>query len=123
MKKISVFFVLLSALLGGCYYDNFEELYPNAGEETTCDTLAPITYTKHVAPTMSAYCVTCHATGAASGGIVLDNYTDVVNVAASGKLVASIRHEPGHPAMPPNGQLDECSIREIELWIQNNYAQ
>lgn len=122
MKKISVLFLVLSAVLGGCYYDNYMELYPAGTAPTSCDTVSPVTYTNQVAAVMNGYCISCHSGSIPNGGIKLDTYDGTKSAAASGKMVPALRGT-GPKPMPPNTRLDECSIREVELWIQNGYAQ
>ena len=56
MKTAPKFLPLLLALLiGSCYYDVEEELYPSL----ECDT-ADITYTADVLPIIEGNCFSCH---------------------------------------------------------------
>ncbi len=123
MKKIVAIFLLFSAVLSGCYYDNYKELYPSASLANGCDTVSAVTYNKQVASVMNGYCVGCHSSSISNGNVALDSYSGTMSAAASGQLMGSLLAQSGNPQMPPNAPLDACSIREVQLWIQNNYAQ
>ena len=94
-----------------------------------CDTLQEISFSNQVFPVVQNYCLSCHNTSIANGGVMLNNYSNVKTTAEMTRnntslLVGVIRNQDGFKAMPPGYQLDECSIRIIELWIgqglQNN---
>jgi cytochrome c553 len=110
-----IFVALLSlALLYSCTYNKEDLLYNNA-----CDT-SNVKYSVQIVNTLNANCTGCHAGTTASGGIMLDNYTNVKAVAISGKLLGAITHSPGYRAMPDLApQLSECRIAEIRTWIRN----
>jgi Cytochrome C oxidase, cbb3-type, subunit III len=113
MKPIPVTLLFL-ALLSSCTYNKEELLYNN-----TCDT-SNVKYSVHVVNTLASNCVSCHTGASASGGVMLDNYTNVRAVAMSGKLLGAITHSPGYRAMPDFApKLPECRIAEIRTWIRN----
>ncbi len=85
-----------------------------------CDTINPVTYSGVIWPTVQTYCTGCHSGTAPSGGIRLENYSDVSAVAASGVLMNAL-HGNGVPKMPPAGNLSTCKIRQFEIWIGNGY--
>lgn len=120
MKKISSWMILifLSAAFYSCRYDNEEELYGDA----ICDT-SNVTYTNNVKPVLTANCYSCHSTSNAptfGSGIKLENYDDLMVQVNNGKLVGTITHSPGYPAMPQGrAKLDDCSIEKILTWINN----
>lgn len=62
-------------------------------------------------------CVGCHITGFASGGINLDNYTDLKKYGISGSLYGSITSMNGYKKMPTDRQLSTCDISIIKKWI------
>ncbi len=103
----------LTLSLGGCYYDNEEDLYLGS---SSCDT-TNVTYTLSVAPVFAGYCNSCHATGSASGSIATDNYESVVaNIA---RIKGAINHENGYSQMPQNGgKLSTCDLSKIDIWIR-----
>jgi len=114
-RKLALFAALLGlAMLSGCYYDNEEDLYP---QNSTCDT-TNVTYSTTVFPLISSRCTGCHTGIGAGGNVPLDGYDNIVAAAKNGSLMGSIRHESGWSPMPKNtGQLDDCSIRKLEIWI------
>ncbi len=91
--------------------------------EHSCDTLSTISYSDQVSPIIENNCLSCHNSTSASGGVLLNNYENVRTTAeteynGTSLLVGTIRNLDGFPAMPPNSQLNLCSIRIIELWIE-----
>src|SRR5690348_11891037 len=99
MKKIiSYSIVSLSIiLLGGCYYDVAEELYPSS--EIFCDT-TNVTYSGKVLPLIQNNCYTCHSGASPSGNVSLDSYSNLKVYADNGKLIGTISHAAGYSAMP-----------------------
>ena len=110
-----IFVSLLSlALFSSCTYNKEELLYNNA-----CDT-SNVKYSVQIVNTLAANCTSCHSGAGASGGIILDDYTNVRAMAISGKLLGAITHSPGYRAMPDLApKLPECRIAEIRTWIRN----
>jgi hypothetical protein len=109
--------ILIALIFSGCYYDNFEAIHPGAGLINNCDTTSPVTFSKQVTTVFSNYCVSCHSSSVASGGVSLDTYAGAIN--AESRLDGALHGTSGNIAMPPGTQIDECSIREIEMWINN----
>ncbi len=96
--------------------------------DAACDTLNDISYTTIISPLIHHYCGGCHSSTSASGGVVLDNYPSLSGIALTTEnnqslLVGVVRKLPGYRAMPPSGELSECNIRKIELWIQQGTQQ
>ena len=115
MKKV-IFLVACIGILSvpGCYYDKTDALFPYP---TPCDSTGVISYTDQVTPILSGYCLSCHSSSNAAGGIKLDTYTSVFNLAQSGKLLGALHRQAGFKAMPPSGSLNDCMIRTIEKWV------
>lgn len=94
-------------------------------KNTQCDTTTSqcetqnMSYARDIQPILSMHCVGCHSSSAPSGGVILDNYNSVRQVASSGRLVGAITHQPGYKPMPQNGKLDSCSIQKIISWVNN----
>jgi len=91
--------------------------------DATCDTVNPIEFSAQVKPIIDGYCVGCHNASSSNGGVNLNGYAQVKKYAETLRngtplLVGTIRHRSGFKAMPPSSALDECSIRKIELWIE-----
>ncbi len=113
LKAILASAFALTLSLGGCYYDNEEDLYLGSN---SCDT-SNVTYTLSVAPVMAGYCNSCHATGSASGNIVTDNYASVV--ADIARIRGAVNHVSGFSPMPQNGgKLSDCDLSKIDIWIR-----
>lgn len=120
MKKISIrkysliIALFLIGFLQSCYYDNIEELYPEA---PACDT-TNVTYSGDVWPLINDNCTNCHSGGAPSANVSLTNYDEISAAAQNGSLLGTIRHEDGWSPMPKNGgKLPDCDIEKIETWV------
>ncbi len=87
-------------------------------EQTACDT-SSVTWSGSVQPLISNYCLNCHNSASAGGGITLTSYSDVSNVANSGKLTGALRGKPGYVKMPQGFDLTECQIRTVEIWVSD----
>ena len=86
----------------------------NAGE---CDT-SNVSYSQDLKPIFNNFCVGCHNSANASGGISLDAYTGVRTVAENGRLIGSITWAAAYQNMPQGGaKLDDCKISLIQAWI------
>ncbi|MBN8678671.1 MAG: hypothetical protein J0M29_10630 [Chitinophagales bacterium] len=107
----------------GCYFDNVQELHPELLLENSCDTTVVMSYQTDIKPILSGSCGannSCHNTGGAGGGVVLEQYAGVKAAAANGKLLSSITWD-GNASFMPKGsptQLSDCSIAKINKWIQ-----
>jgi len=113
LLKITIVCSSLSIMASGCYYDKFEELHP--GLNTGCDS-AIAGWNVQVSKIITTYCFACHNGATASGGILLDNYSNVKAQATSGMLMNALNGT-GVPSMPPNTHLDDCKIGSIKHWI------
>jgi mono/diheme cytochrome c family protein len=88
-------------------------------DDEECDT-TNITYTNTVEPIIAMHCLGCHNDANPLGGLSLQGYDKVATIANDGRLMGTISHEPGYPAMPKNGmKLSDCKILQIETWIDN----
>ena len=84
-----------------------------------CDTVGMM-YSTDIKPILQANCYSCHANGNAEGGILLDAYESVKDVAEDGKLIGVTTHATGYPPMPQGGaKLSDCDINKIKDWINN----
>ncbi|MCA8831575.1 hypothetical protein [Hymenobacter pini] len=114
---------LLLALCGllytsACTYDNVEDLLGNAPPAPTCDSTA-VTFAGTVAPLLQQRCVSCHNNTLRSGNVSLESYAQVQQVAADGRLLGVVQHQPGYPAMPQNQpQLARCDIARLRQWVR-----
>jgi len=105
--------VVSTLTLGGCYYDNEEDLYLGS---SSCDT-SNVTYALSVAPVFTGYCNSCHSGASPSGNVVTDNYASVkTNIT---RIRGSINHQSGFSAMPKGGgKLTSCDLSKIDIWIR-----
>ncbi len=110
-----VTFVTFLLVLGSCYYDNEEALYPQLS--TGCDT-ANVTFSNTITTILSNNCYSCHsnATAAVAGNnIRLENYADVkANLSA---VIGSVNHSASFSPMPKNGgKLNSCTLSQLDKW-------
>jgi hypothetical protein len=94
--------------------------------DSNCDTLSAITYNNQVKQILDNNCtLNCHKVPPGEGGILLNSFANVVAASEvmrnnASVLIGALRHRPNYKPMPsPDYQLSECSIRTIELWIEN----
>lgn len=87
-----------------------------------CDTTT-VTFSAQIWPMMESYCTGCHSASAPGGGIVIGDYSDMVALADNGSLMGSIRWETGYAKMPTNQQLSECSISQLQKWIDEGFPE
>lgn len=124
IKKLAIPAVALLFVLGSCYNDNKQDLYPSFGP---CDT-TNITYNNYVKTVMDQSCAVapCHDAASHQGTYTLDNYVQVKAAAQNtvkgpeGLLLGSIRHSAGYFSMPDGRpKLDDCTIAKISAWIHS----
>jgi len=102
-------------LLSGCYYDNYEELYPELSQD--CDT-SNVTFAGAVAPVIQANCERCHNGSDPNGGVLLTTYEDIKAVADNGLLVQVTTSTNPDVQMPPGNPLPACDIQKITAWVE-----
>ena len=115
IRNLVAALTLATLVIPGCYYDNFQSINPAAGLINLCDTTSPITYAKQVTNVFNGYCNSCHSSSVQNGSVSLDSYSGVMT--SQSRIIGALRHQAGFKPMPPNTQIDECSIREIEMWM------
>ncbi len=120
MKKYILISILATSwLIGSCYYDVEEELYPTLG----CNT-ANVTYGGVVEPLLKSKCYKCHDAANNNGNITLEGYNNLKKYVDSGQLLGAIKHSLGYSQMPKNeGQLVDCNIQKIEVWVNDGALQ
>lgn len=94
----------------GCYYDNEEYLYADAGIGNT-----KITYDQHIQSIMNSKCATagCHVAG--TGVVALTTYEEVSAIAINGKMRTRVLVDQN---MPPTGPLPTAERAMIQKWIE-----
>ena len=128
MKKIIMVAGIL-LILGSCYNDKYDKLYPAPVTPVTCDTTT-ITYSHDIQPIIVANCYNpsagnCHSASGSSGFNYETSITVLHNNALDGSLLTDINWNPtrAHNKMPLNGnQLSACDINKITRWV-NQGAQ
>jgi len=87
----------------------------------TCDT-TNATFSAVVTPILQNNCTGCHNSTNSQGGIDLSTYAGVAAQASNGKLLGSIKFEPGFSPMPKSGsQLSSCDRAKIAQWVANHF--
>lgn len=82
-----------------------------------CDTTS-FTYAAAIMPLINGNCKGCHNPSFLSAGLDLTAYANVRTIALNGKLMGSVDHLPGFPAMPKGAaKLSDCKITQIRKWI------
>ena len=118
MKRLSVIILIVSAFFlyfPSCYYDNEEVLYPSL----VCDSIN-VTYDKNISQIMSGYCTSCHSGSQPQAGVSLTTYEEAK--ANEALIDLAIKHK-GKSDMPPGGQLNDCMIRQWDLWLLHEMPQ
>ncbi len=83
-----------------------------------------VSFSNDVWPIINANCVGCHNASRLRGGINLEGYDNIVDVANMQQdgfslLYGVIERLPGFSAMPRSAaKLDTCSVKIIKLWIE-----
>jgi mono/diheme cytochrome c family protein len=121
MKKILAFGFLALFLMYSCKDD---DATPDPQQQQAlCDSIN-VDYENNIRPILQTNCATpyCHEGGA--GGITLNTYNQVKEVAEGGKFLKAIKHQTGASPMPKTGdKLSDTEIEAIECWIQNGYKE
>ena len=122
--------LIITLIFGiGCKHDPTEMPEPGNGNGNgngggngggdQCDTLN-VTYNGSVLPIFDQYCLSCHSGASPQGGINLEDYSVVAQLAENGTLLGAIRHDPGYSPMPQGGdKLSDCDIAKIEIWVRD----
>jgi len=85
----------------------------------SCDT-TNVTFSGTIFPMMQNSCTGCHSGSNPSGQIDLSNYQNISAMAINGRLLGSVKRDPGYSPMPRGGnKLPDCQIDQIRIWIQN----
>lgn len=85
-----------------------------------CDTINPVTFSGTIWPVVQKYCTGCHTGSTPSGGILLNNYSNMQTIASNGQLIKALNGS-GVPKMPPSGSFSACRIRQFEIWVNNGF--
>jgi len=124
MRKVFFFYLfwllITGIILPSCEKDNVEDL--NGSQSRGCDTSKAISFKNQVEPILKNECGSqsgCHGSGAASGGVDLENSQKILEVVNSGLFIKSIDHASGVSPMPKGrSQIDDCRRNLIRKWIR-----
>jgi mono/diheme cytochrome c family protein len=108
-------------LLGACTSQNGEDLLAAPGPLPTpsCD-ISHVTYTLTVAPILQQNCGRCHGGATGAGGVDITAYAKVKAIAADGRLLGTVNHDPGFSPMPKGGaKLSDCDISKLRKWVDD----
>jgi mono/diheme cytochrome c family protein len=88
-----------------------------------CDTVTAISFSADVLPIIQQNCTGCHGISNPNGNVSLTNYSQIKTYAETirngmNMFSGVLNSKPGFASMPPYSQLDKCTIRTIELWIE-----
>lgn len=108
------FVLAVSLSMGGCYYDNAEDLYPPVATDTTDTTT---TFTDDILPILTTRCATssgCHASG--SSYPVFESY-DQIKAQVSRIQARAIDEK----TMPPAGNPapTQAQLDQLQQWIND----
>jgi len=111
---LAILFLGVVMVVQSCYYDNEEELYPF--DAAACDTVATITYTNTIQAITNGNCAVsgCHTGVSPTGGLFLDTYLQVREIALNGDMSSRVLVSED---MPPSGPLSRCDMEAIQTWI------
>ena len=123
IKSLSKFCFLATfslIFLGGCYYDNFNELHPNVST-LPCDTTHVMSFANDIVPILNNSCGTnnsCHSSVNTSH-LNLSTYAGVDNVATNGQLVSCVTWDGTIEAMPKGSStpISVCDQTKIKKWV------
>jgi mono/diheme cytochrome c family protein len=109
MKYFFIFFSIF--LLASCAKDK-------VSNSQNCFVPTTVSYSQDIKSILNQKCNNCHSYPG-TGGIYLDSFQMVHDLAISGILLGSILSQPNFTAMPPTGydQLDSCEIKNIQKWV------
>jgi len=94
--------------LTGCYYDKAEQLYPNTGNNTNCDSV--LTYNTGIKTLIDANCAGCHKPGG--------NSPDLTTFALiKGNITIINQRAITQKNMPLSG-LNTCDFTKLNNWIK-----
>jgi len=95
--------------------------------QKSCDTTGTVEFSAQVWPIIQNNCTGCHNSSLSSGGVNLENYQQIKYYSETLRngtpiIVGVINYLNGFSNMPPSEKMDDCTIRKIELWIDQGTA-
>lgn len=109
MKKVKIILMFVSALfIVSCESSTFQDISAVVTDPT---------YSKNIAPVLSAQCVGCHSNG--SQYPPLESYADVMDATQNGSLLCRINGSCGN--VMPATKMPQATIDMIQRWADNGY--
>ncbi len=112
MKKL-LLFAFLGTSIVSCKKDGSTS---STSTNTSSSCSKTISYKSDIAPMMSTYCVSCHSSGQANGGVNLSSYSSVSSNAS--RSLSSIKSG----SMPPMGSIPDSLVQKLSCWISQGKA-
>jgi Protein of unknown function (DUF1592)/Protein of unknown function (DUF1588)/Protein of unknown function (DUF1585)/Protein of unknown function (DUF1587)/Protein of unknown function (DUF1595)/Planctomycete cytochrome C len=111
-----------SAAAGSLFVSGHQALMDS--ESSTIEDRAPQAvpvYSKDVAPLIDKYCLSCHDSAVAEGGVVLDAFLDGVPGTEHRSLLLRIADNLRSESMPPDGEPrpDPLAMATLYAWLDN----
>lgn len=109
MKKL-IYLLLGLLLLGSCYYDNEEELYPSSGVTDT----AAVSYSATIQPMIAQNCAIsgCHTANAQ-----MPDLSSYAGVFANRDRVKARAVDASPSPMPASGLMSAANTNKLARWI------
>ena len=117
MKSLKFLMMIFAGgiLVTSCYYDNEEDLYPNAN--VPCDSTS-VSYKNDVDPILQSKCVNCHNANNPGGGYQFDSYSETKKSVDNSRLLGTIQFEAGYSPMPKGGNIMPiCELGTFRNWV------
>jgi len=113
IKQVILAIILICMFFTSCTYDNEENLFEQNKKKE-------YNYKNHIKPYIDNNCLRCHTVSNPGGGVIYDNYKQVITGIKDGTFLGSIKYEKGISPMPPlpNPKTDNLKISIIEDWIE-----
>ena len=121
MNKLIATLCLLGIvfLIDSCEYNNEDELYPEKGSSTNCDTIS-ITYASGIETIILDNCALSGCHDGNSGLATINDYSSVKSYVDNGLLEQRVLDQKD---MPPTGPLSTCNQQKIRSWLMDGAPQ
>lgn len=80
-----------------------------------------ISYSSHIKPVITQYCISCHSGSSPQGNLNLINYSQVRSAIENNSLIQRV-NDPINP-MPPSGLMPIQTRALFDEWIKNGYLE
>jgi len=80
--------------------------------------LLDVSYEGTIIPILQDHCMACHNSTSPLAGYDYSDYDHLIRSVADGSLLGTIEQQDGFSPMPPDGPLNNCSVKKIKAWIE-----